>query len=193
MTNISEAHLVTNLILFIIAGDQIFVKTVASPQDLQVLLNYTYRQAAIDSINRFHRTALHMACDANKVSSHERIVLRLVDDYGCNVNLKDMHGRSAIDLLVQDKVMRDAPSSTEARERVLMGRRLDDLNRMFDEFEAIDRKRTEERRQEILDECIQRGKHPILSLALVDGVNVIHLSPSRMGTRRSVMGCCSRC
>jgi ankyrin repeat protein len=140
-----------------VTGKQVFIKAVANPNELSILLKYTYRQAAIDSINRFHRTALHMACDANKVNSHEKIIFRLIDTYGCNVNLKDMHTRRAIDLLIRDKIIRDMPSATEEREKLLMSRREADLHAIFESFDSIDRKRTEERRQNILDECIRRG------------------------------------
>jgi ankyrin repeat protein len=140
-----------------LTGEQIFVKTVANPADLTILLNYTYRQAAIDSINRFRRTALHMACDANIVNSHEKIIYRLVDFYGCNVLLRDMHTRRAIDVLVMDKIVRDRPSATESREKLLIARRENELKTIFSNFDEEDRLRTEERRQKILDDCIVRG------------------------------------
>lgn len=138
------------------AGDQVFIKTIANVQDLSTLLKFVFRQAAIDSINRWHRTALHMACDANVIDSHRQIIFRLIDDYGCNVNLKDMHGRRAVDLLTMDKVVQGGPTATQARESFIMNHRQQELDRLFAEIAAEDRRRTELRRQEILDECIAR-------------------------------------
>lgn len=137
-------------------GEPAFIKTIANAQDLSVLLKFVFRQAAIDSINRWHRTALHLACDSNVIDSHRQIIFRLIDDYGCNVNLKDMHGRRAIDLLMMDKKIQGGPTATQARESFIMIQRQEELNRLFAEIAAEDRRRTEMRRQEILDECMMR-------------------------------------
>lgn len=146
----------TGIFVTNVSGEQTFIKTIASPHDLGVLLKYIFRQAAIDSINRWHRTALHMACDANIIDSHRQIIFRLIDDYGCNVNLRDMHNRKAIDLLILDKVVQGGPSATQARESVIISRRQQELDRLFDELAALDRRRTEENRAVILAECIAR-------------------------------------
>lgn len=139
-----------------VTGDQDFIKTIPQPSDLSVLLKYTLRQAAVDMINKWRRTALHMACDANVISSHEKLIVLLIDVYGCNVNLRDMHKRRAIELLVQDKVIRNAPTSTQAREELLMSRREDNLNEFFIKIGEEDHQRTIERRANILNECIAR-------------------------------------
>ena len=139
-----------------LTGDQDFIKTIPQPSDLSVLLRYVFRQAAVDMINRWRRTALHMACDANVVNSHERVIILLIDVYGCNVNLKDMHKRRAIELLVQDKVIRNAPTATQAREETLMVRREENLNSFFTRIGEEDHRKTVERRANILNECIAR-------------------------------------
>ena len=136
--------------------DQVFIRTIPTPTELAVLLRYVFRQAAVDMINRWHRTALHLACDANKIKSHERVILLLIDTYGCNVNLRDMHRRRAVELLIQDKIIRDKPSATQAREELLLQRREDNLNAFFKRIAEEDRLKTVARRRAILDECMAR-------------------------------------
>lgn len=135
---------------------QIFVKTIPTPIELAVLLKYVYRQACIDSINSWHRTALHLACDSNKVNSHEKIIFSLIDAYGCNVNLKDMHGRRAIELLVQDKTIRDMPTATQAREEIFIDKRGKILDELYDFFREEERLRIEKKHSDILKSCIDR-------------------------------------
>lgn len=66
-------------------GKQVFKPTVPSPTQLAILLQYTFRQASLDSLNYMKRTALHMACDANLGHSHQKIIELLTDKYGANV------------------------------------------------------------------------------------------------------------
>ena len=94
-------------------GEQVFIKTIPSANELAVLLKYTFRQAALDSVNNWKRTALHLACDCNHIKSHEVLILRLVDYHGCNVNMVDIHGCKPIDLLIKDKVVVNQPSSKQ--------------------------------------------------------------------------------
>ena len=133
-----------------------FVKTIPTPAELSVLLKYVYRQACIDSINNWHRTPLHLACDANKVNSHEKIIMCLIDKYGCNVNLKDMHGRKALDLLIQDKTIREMPTATKAREDIFNNKRQEKLDDFYNQFKETERLKIERRHQEILQSCINR-------------------------------------
>jgi ankyrin repeat protein len=135
---------------------QTFIKTIPAPNELSILLKYVYRQACIDSINSWRRTALHLACDANKVNSHEQIIFLLVDKYGCNVNLKDMHKRKGIDLLIQDKTIRDMPTATKAREDLIIIRRQKKLDEFYDFFKQEEKKKIDQRHQEMLQECINR-------------------------------------
>lgn len=96
----------------------------------------------------------HQACDANHVNSHEKLILRLVEYHGCNVNMRDMHNRRPIDLLVKDKFMEGAPSATQLREELLIDRREIELQRLFDQFAREDMERTEAKRKAIITECI---------------------------------------
>ena len=136
-------------------GEQIFVKTVSNPTDLAVLLKYTFRQSALDTINNWKRTPLHMACDANHINSHEALILRMIDFHGCNSTMKDIHGRRPIDLLIKDKVLQNMPTSTQVREELLIDRRAVELERLFGMFDAQDAERTRVRRKAIIDECIE--------------------------------------
>lgn len=138
-----------------INGEQILLKTVATPADLAVLLKCTFRQAALDPINNWKRTPLHMACDANHINSHEQLILRMIDFHGCNVTMKDIHGRRPIDLLIKDKVLQNMPTSTQVREELLIDRRAEQLEKMFAQFDADDMEKTSQRRRSILDQCIE--------------------------------------
>jgi hypothetical protein len=143
-------------VMHALRGEQIFIRTIPTPTELGILLRYVLRQAAVDMINNWHRTALHLACDANKINSHEAIILLLLDKYGCNVNLRDMHRRRAIELLIQDKIVRDNPSSTQAREETLLLKREDNLQAFFERIAKEDQELTMQRRKEILNSCVHR-------------------------------------
>jgi hypothetical protein len=136
--------------------NQIFVKTIPTFNELSILLKYVYRQAAIDSINHWRRTALHLACDANKINSHEKIIFSLIDKYGCNVNLCDMHKRKAIDLLIMDKIIRDMPSATQAREEMINIKREKMLQELYLQFTEEEKQKIENRHSYILDACIEK-------------------------------------
>lgn len=141
-----------------ISGDQVFIKTIPAPAELGILLKYVFRQAAVDGINKWRRTALHVACDANNVNSHEKVIDRLIEEYGCNVNLVDMHKRKALELLIQDKKVKGMPSATQAREEVLMLRRQADLDRFYEEFAVENHLKQQKHRDSILEECIMRAE-----------------------------------
>ncbi len=161
------------------AAEQRFIKTVPTPADLSVLLKYTYRQAALDAINSWSRTALHVACDANKVNSHEKVIFLLVNTYGCNVSLTDRHDRRPIELLLKDKVFNNMPSATQIREELLLERRSTLLDQMFTTFAVQERKKTDLRRAAILDECLMRdGK---LSQRMWDATREASIFKKRFG------------
>ena len=139
-----------------IHGEQILIKSINTSTDLSILLKNVYRQTSLDSINHWKRTALHMACDANQINTHEKVIFRLIDFHGCNVNMRDMHNRRPIDLLIKDKFMQNMPSATQIREELLMNRREQAMTEMFNEFDRKDFENIIIRRQSIIDECIQR-------------------------------------
>lgn len=91
-------------------GEQVLIKTIANATDLSILLKCTFRQSALDTINTWKRTPLHLACDANHINSHEALILRMIDFHGCNVSMRDIHGRRPIDLLIKDKVLQNMPT-----------------------------------------------------------------------------------
>jgi ankyrin repeat protein len=91
-------------------GEQVFLKTISTGADLAVLLKCTFRQSALDTINNWKRTPLHLACDANHINSHEALILRMIDFHGCNVSMRDIHNRRPIDLLIKDKVLQNMPT-----------------------------------------------------------------------------------
>ena len=49
------------------------ISTIANAETLATLLGYVFRQASIDTGNEWMRTPLHLACDGNKINSHERV------------------------------------------------------------------------------------------------------------------------
>jgi ankyrin repeat protein len=137
-------------------GEQIFLKTIPSAVELGILLKHTFRQSALDTINNWKRTPLHLACDANHINSHEALILRMIDFHGCNVSMRDIHGRRPIDLLIKDKVLQNMPTSSQVREELLIERRGTQLEQLFERFNAEDAERTVARRRAILEECIER-------------------------------------
>eukprot|EP01038_Epipyxis_sp_PR26KG_P010329 gene10329-13878_t len=142
----------------LISANQDFIPIIPSPVDLGILLKHVFRQAAVDSMNSWKRTPLHIACYLNVINSHEKIILRLMNFHGSNVYLKDMHGRRPIDLLMQDKNVLNQPSATEARESVILLKRSNMLDDIYDDFYHEERVKIEQNRREILQECIDRDE-----------------------------------
>jgi hypothetical protein len=140
-------------------GEQLFIPTIPSPMELAVLLRYMFRQSALDCTNSWNRTSLHLAADENCVASHRETITVLVDKHGCNVMLKDMHGRTPYDLLVMDKVAPKNPTATSVREYMLFDNRVEKITELTDLFDKEDRIVLEKRRQQVLDECIRRAFH----------------------------------
>ena len=140
-------------------GEQLFIPTIPSPQELAVLLRYMFRQSALDCTNNWNRTAMHLAADENCVASHRETITLLADKHGCNVMLKDMHGRTPYDLMIVDKVSPKNPTATSVREYLLFENRVAKIMELAGQFDKEDRIELEKRRQEVLDECIRRAFH----------------------------------
>jgi len=140
-------------------GEQIFIKCINTAQELSLLLRNIYRQTALDSINNWKRTALHIACDMNQINSHENIIYRLINYYGCNVNMKDIHDKRPIDLLIKDKFIINKPSATQIREELLIDQREIKLNELFLNYNNIDNNEIKKRQENVLQECIQRDNY----------------------------------
>lgn len=133
-----------------------FVRTIPTVADLIHLLRYMMRQSALDNINKWTRTALHLACDMNKVESHQQVILRLVDYHGANVHIRDIHGRTPMQLLIQDKDPGNNPSATKLREEAIIDRRESHLVTLFKAFDEEEKASMLKRQKKILDECIER-------------------------------------
>jgi len=140
-------------------GEQIFIKCINSAQELSLLLRNIYRQTALDSINNWKRTALHIACDQNQINSHENIIYLLINYYGCNVNMKDIHDRKPIDLIIKDKFIINKPSATQIREELLIELREMTLNELFNNYNNIDYDVIKKRQENVLQECINRDDY----------------------------------
>jgi hypothetical protein len=136
---------------------QEFVPTIPSPVELAVLMRFMFRQAAVDSINSMKRTALHVACDSNRVFSHESVIQRFIDVYGCNTQLRDSHGRRPIELLMLDREFAGKPSATREREEFFLHERQRRLQEFSDHHAEVDRQRNAARRAAILEECSKRS------------------------------------
>ena len=140
-----------------ITGEQTFIKTIQTPADLAALLRCTFRQAAVDSCNSWKRTACHVACDENKINSHQEVIYQLIDHHGCNVNLRDRHNRRPLELLIQTKVLRNMPSATQAKEEILIEKREEELTRLYKDFATEERAKATIRRKAVMDDCSRRG------------------------------------
>ena len=140
-----------------ITGRQIMIPIVPGPTELGVILRYIFRQAALDGVNRFKRTPFHLACDLNKLSSHEECINLLMNKHGCNLLMRDIHGRRPIELLIMDKAYSSKPSSTQAREEILNNERDARLEKVSSAFAKEEAEYALRRRQSILDDCIKRA------------------------------------
>lgn len=136
----------------------IFIPTIKSTVELSILLKHVYHLSSIDSLNKFKRTPLHIACDANQVDSHRAIIELLANKYGSNVFLMDYHHHKPLDLLIMDKNTLNFPSATKTREEVLIENREAELIRYSDEIMTEERELTVQRRQKITDECLFRSE-----------------------------------
>lgn len=153
--------------VFVSAGvgeRQDFIPTIPSYVELATLMRYMFKQAAIDSSNSWRRTALHAACDANQVISHEAIIKEMIDIFGCNTQLRDVHGRQPIELLMLDREFHGKPSATQAREEFIFVERNLKLSNMSEGFELAERQRADNRREEILQDCKRRSSDMIMDL-----------------------------
>lgn len=135
------------------AGNQEFVPSIADPISLASMLRSVFRQAAIDGINNANRTALHLAADANRVDSHQSTIITLIDEYGCNSDLRDNHGYRAIDLLMLDRAFPGVPSSTQVREEYMYEQRDQTLNKISEYYTEQEHKRMEVTRAQIIESC----------------------------------------
>lgn len=136
----------------------LFIPTIPSHVELAVLLQYMFRQSALDNTNNWNRTPLHLACDENTVASHRDVILLLVNKHGCNVMLKDIHNKTPYDLLVTDKSNPKAPSATSLREYLIYENRIPKTIEIMSQYEELDRKKLDEKREQILLDCIKRAE-----------------------------------
>ena len=153
--------------VFVSAGvgeRQDFIPTIPSYVELAMLMRYMFKQASIDSSNSWKRTALHVACDANQVTSHEVVLKEMVDIFGCNTQLRDIHGRQPIELLMIDREFPGKPSATFVREEFIFKERDVKLGSISEGFELAEQQRSDKRRAEILQDCTRRATDMIPEL-----------------------------
>jgi len=132
-----------------------FVKTIANADSLQILLGYAFRQSSIDSGNNWKRTALHLACDGNKINSHEKTILMLIDVHGASSIIKDRYGRAPMSLLIENRNFANSPSATREREEIIFKKREERLYELNMKLSAVEENINRERRQRILESCIE--------------------------------------
>ena len=48
-----------------------------------------FPKATLDTTNMAKRTPLHLACDGNKINSHEQTIVMLIDVHGANALMRD--------------------------------------------------------------------------------------------------------
>lgn len=152
------------LIMNSVSGKQVFIPTIPTSNDLSILLRYVFRQASIDPVNNWRRTPLHLACEMNKLTSHEQAIRLMIDSYGCNVTLRDMHNRRPIDLLIMDREFAQKPSATRVREEVLLFEREKTLKELSLQYAEEEARHTAKRRQHIVDDCAKRVMNPSADL-----------------------------
>jgi hypothetical protein len=143
----------TGIYVSTVMGAQLYIKIVATAQDLSVLLKCMFRQCAVDSVNSWQRTACMTAADENNCSTHEPVLDELIDSFGCNVSLRDIHKRRALELLIMDKLVPNAPSATQAKEEMIIERRQDELDRLYGAYFEEEERQNDVRRAKVLDEC----------------------------------------
>jgi ankyrin repeat protein len=149
----------TGVLLSVAVGNQInFIPTIPGPQELSILLRRAYYLASVDPVNNFKRTPLHLACDANHVDSHAKVIDLLVEKYGCNLLMKDRQGKTPIDMLIIERNVVNAPSATKAREDLLIESREVQLKQYSDMLLEEERISTQMRQQAIMNACIRRGE-----------------------------------
>ena len=139
-------------------GSAKFIPTFATPENFATMLRYLFRQSALDNTNNMRRTALHLACDENIVLSHENTIQLLIDIHGANVWLRDMHGKTPYELLIQDTGRSSGPSATRLREEVLFESRAKLLQDDSDAIREKEEKLREECRSKTLSSCIVRAE-----------------------------------
>ena len=57
------------------------------------------------------------------MDSHREVIENMVDVHGCNMTLKDMHGKSAYDELITKRGRPGSPTGTDLRERMITEQR----------------------------------------------------------------------
>lgn len=155
-------------------NEQIFIPTVPSSIELGILLKCIFKQSALDTNNKLGKSALHVACDANKILSHEKVIEILIDKHGCNVLLLDKYRRTPLQYLISEKQYANAPTGTLAREEIFYEQREIELCKRSKEYFTKQKNLTEERRQIILTDVIKRSTE--LSLSVWDATrNASHL------------------
>jgi ankyrin repeat protein len=158
----------------------LFIPTIPSANELSILLQYIFRQSALDCTNSWNRTSLHLACDENTIASHREVILLLIHKYGCNVMLQDIHYNTPYDLLINtDQQLqqqatttsstsglstRKGPTATSLRESLIYDQRVPKILEIMKNFELIDRQKLDEKRREILQECRHRADEMNLDL-----------------------------
>jgi hypothetical protein len=132
-----------------------FVPTVATAQDLEKLLSQCLRMCALDVRNvLFRRSPLQVACDSNTVDSHMPAITFLLRECGCNVSLTDKNGKTAMDLLVQDKNnVPSAPTASRVAEELLLDKRDAYFAGVAEESAMQAAAALELRRAALLEEC----------------------------------------
>jgi hypothetical protein len=74
-------------------------------------------------LNKQGRTALHVACDENLVSTHERVIHLLAERHGCTPLLVDHSGSQPIDLVLSCRGRPGSPKGDAAHEQRLVQER----------------------------------------------------------------------
>lgn len=131
-----------------------FIPTISTPESLQVLLGYAFRQAAIDLGNNLKRSALHVACENNKIASHEKSIVMLIDVHGASCINKDKYGYSPLMLLIEDKRYANSPSASQIREEVIIKERESRLLELNTKLTGIEEAINAKRRQSVLDAAV---------------------------------------
>ena len=130
-----------------------FVPTIANAETLGILLGYVFRQSAIDMGNSWLRTPLHLACEGNRVNSHENTIIMLIDVHGASTLMKDRYGSTPMHLLWMDRRFDASVSATQNREEVIFNQRTEKLRVLNEELQKVELEMTNTRRSKVLIEA----------------------------------------
>ena len=104
-------------------GEEVFYPTIDKPEHLAMLLKKVFNESYINSVNKLGRSPLHTAAYSNLVCSHEDAVRCLLDEYGCDADMKDNHGKTPYQLFIEPQNRPGSAKGSALREEMIADKR----------------------------------------------------------------------